>query len=68
MSPHGSGMMSDSKRPEQKQRWRRPEIVNVGCVFDLTEGMATNVRDSTKTPPTYNKGSGITGEVDLEGR
>ncbi|GEM_PF-4950717 len=62
--------MSETKRPEQKQQWRMPEIIDVGCVFDLTEGMDTNVRDNQGTnPPKYAlKITPDDAEVDLEGR
>ena len=55
--------MTEDKRP-----WRAPELIDIGNVVDLTEGMETNVRDNLGLePPTYNNPHPFgLHEVDLE--
>ena len=31
---------------QDKRTWRAPELIDIGNVVDLTEGMGTNVRDN----------------------
>ena len=39
---------------QEKRTWRAPELIDVGRVVDVTEGMVTNGRDNQgETPVTY---------------
>jgi hypothetical protein len=53
---------------QEKRAWRAPELIDVGGVVELTEGMNTNVRDNeySTMPPTWNPERMGSGEVDLE--
>jgi hypothetical protein len=52
---------------QEKRPWRTPELIDVGDVVDVTEGMSTNVRDNHGyEPPTWSETGSKAGEVDLE--
>ncbi|HEV2740543.1 MAG TPA: hypothetical protein VGU66_18430 [Candidatus Elarobacter sp.] len=53
---------------QEKRTWRAPEMIDVGDVVDVTEGMATNVRDNDthSTTLTYSLNGNRFDEVDLE--
>jgi hypothetical protein len=53
---------------QEKRPWRAPELIDVGDVSDVTEGMSTNVRDGAVTQVSYEGGRSGTDEVDLEQR
>jgi hypothetical protein len=42
--------MDHSDQAQPKRAWRAPEMIDVGGVLDLTEGMSTNVRDNHDKP------------------
>jgi hypothetical protein len=52
-------MMSQEKRP-----WHAPELIDVGDVADLTEGMDTNVGEGTN--PASWRTSRIDGAAEVE--
>jgi hypothetical protein len=41
--------MQENDRTE-KRAWSAPEMIDVGSVLELTEGMSTNVRDNHDEP------------------
>ena len=52
---------------QEKRTWRAPELIDVGNVVDVTEGMSSNVRDNHGSdPPSYSESRHDAGEVDLE--
>jgi hypothetical protein len=52
---------------QEKRTWRAPELIDVGDVVDVTEGMSSNVRDNPGSDsPSYNESRYNADEVDLE--
>jgi hypothetical protein len=53
---------------QDKRTWRAPELIDIGNVVDLTEGMGTNVRDNQgQEPPSYNQPNrNVLDEVELD--
>ena len=53
---------------QEKRPWSAPEMIDVGDVVDVTEGMSTNVRDNDRNTATltYSKDGNRFDEVELE--
>jgi hypothetical protein len=59
----------DQPKPAQTKKWRKPEIVDVGDIEDITTGNDGPLRDPNSNPPTYAPRNGAPDpdeEVDLE--
>ena len=55
---------------DEKRNWRLPTIVDIGAVFDVTDGSDSNVTDNHPNVPVFYdpKTKNIDGEVDLGDR